>query len=726
MSLAELSAKLYTIKSRKNVPLSTAFSSLIREDIAARFSVYNMVKSLTGSEIISQTLESKYGFRTPQQKADNEEAKRKQIKENRFKKYAVSSILSLNSKVNTLAAITERNTILIENLYRDLGSFRTQKRFVKSDLNSSAIKTPLRSRTVKFQIDQIKNELIALKALQSRSRNRGAKKLAMGAAAGAIVGGGLGRDGTNPDQLPSGGGLGRDGTNPNQLPPDQPSSSDSSLIEKISSAADIAVLATLAVSAVKKLKPGTPPTAPKLPARVDYTKALKFAKTAVKTTGVGYVAGEISERLLGGVANLFQGKRDKTRADSDKIAKIFGLTLVRGENGNTVAYEIDGKRYKTYDELPVQYKNIIDAYLSGDQRSAAARKALSEIAQNSKTYDLLKTTEGRAQVLFPPIPATQIPAAVVAAAAPSAPAPSAPAPAPSNGSSGGSRSTSESGALSRSDSVQNPSITQYGDEVRIGNEIRKGGTVSWRTNNPGNVSYGKLAKQYGAIGRWMKPDGDKQQRTTGIAIMPTYEDGLKLKMALWRRPLYQNDTLDQGVSRWTKGDPTVALGSEYAESMARAAGVSVDFPIKNLSDSQLRLAAIKQEKFEGFREGRVLNAAMRVDAPTTSSTMTAAIGVGGATAVSPPYQTASMIASSNMPLLASVPGATVATPPVEPTIPQSKMAESTSEVAGFNALAAVDSIQNGVIVLSRRITDLEMRQTTDKQFPSVRNSTGFA
>ena len=117
MSLAELSAKLYTIKSRKNVPLSTAFSSLIREDIAARFSVYNMVKSLTGSEIISQTLESKYGFRTPQQKADNEEAKRKQIKENRFKKYAVSSILSLNSKVNTLAAITERNTILIENLY---------------------------------------------------------------------------------------------------------------------------------------------------------------------------------------------------------------------------------------------------------------------------------------------------------------------------------------------------------------------------------------------------------------------------------------------------------------------------------------------------------------------------------------------------------------------------------------------------------------------------------
>jgi len=117
---------------------------------------------------------------------------------------------------------------------------------------------------------------------------------------------------------------------------------------------------------------------------------------------------------------------------------------------------------------------------------------------------------------------------------------------------------------------------------------------------------------------------------------------------------------------------------------------------------------------------------LRDDAPTTSPTMTASINVGGATAVPPPYQTASMSTPSNMPLFASVPGAAVATPPVEPTIPQSKMAESTSEVAGFNALAAVDSIQNGVIVLSRRITDLEMRQTTDKQFPSVRNSTGFA
>jgi hypothetical protein len=150
--------------------------------------------------------------------------------------------------------------------------------------------------------------------------------------------------------------------------------------------------------------------------------------------------------------------------------------------------------------------------------------------------------------------------------------------------------------------------TQQGKSVKIGKEIREGGTVSWRTNNPGNVSYGDLSKKYGAVGRWIKPDGDKQQRTTGIAIMPTYEHGLQLKMGLWRRPLYQNDTLDQGVSRWTRGDPKANLGTAYAKDMAKAAGVPVDYPISKLTDSQLKAAAIKQEKWEGFKAGTIKQA----------------------------------------------------------------------------------------------------------------------
>jgi hypothetical protein len=117
--------------------------------------------------------------------------------------------------------------------------------------------------------------------------------------------------------------------------------------------------------------------------------------------------------------------------------------------------------------------------------------------------------------------------------------------------------------------------TQQGNTVKIGNQVREGGTVSWRTNNPGNVSYGGLAKSYGAVGRWIRPNGDQQQRTTGIAIMPTLDHGYDLKMGLWRRPLYANDTLAEGVSRWVTGraNPVAPHTADYASDIARAAGV---------------------------------------------------------------------------------------------------------------------------------------------------------
>lgn len=152
--------------------------------------------------------------------------------------------------------------------------------------------------------------------------------------------------------------------------------------------------------------------------------------------------------------------------------------------------------------------------------------------------------------------------------------------------------------------------TQQGNTVRIGNEIREGGTVSWRTNNPGNVSYGELARSYGAVGRWIRPNGDAQQRSTGIAIMPTLDHGYDLKMALWRRPLYANDTIAEGVSRWVTGTarPVASRTSNYASDLARAAGVNTSFPVRSLSDSQLRALVIKQQVHEGFREGTVRRA----------------------------------------------------------------------------------------------------------------------
>jgi hypothetical protein len=92
--------------------------------------------------------------------------------------------------------------------------------------------------------------------------------------------------------------------------------------------------------------------------------------------------------------------------------------------------------------------------------------------------------------------------------------------------------------------------------------------------------------------------------------MPTYEHGLKLKMGLWRRPMYQPLTMAEGVSQWVTGKarPVAPHTANYAKDMARAAGVSVDHPISKLTDSQLRAAAIKQEKWEGFKSGTIAQA----------------------------------------------------------------------------------------------------------------------
>ena len=166
---------------------------------------------------------------------------------------------------------------------------------------------------------------------------------------------------------------------------------------------------------------------------------------------------------------------------------------------------------------------------------------------------------------------------------------------PAGGSSGkpGESAMSKSGAAGE---------VQTGYSVNTGKEIHTGGTISWRTNNPGNVSYGGLAKQYGAIGTWKNPDGDQQQRTTGIAIMPSLEDGDKLKMGLWKRPMYIDKTIDQGVAQWTG---TTGLGSAYARDLANAAGASMETKIRELSESQLLSMVTKQRQWEGFKPGKV-------------------------------------------------------------------------------------------------------------------------
>jgi len=439
MSLADLSSKLYTIKSRKNVPFATAFTQMIREDLAMRYSVFNLVKSLSGSELIAQVAEAKYGFRTPLQRGEEAREKKRASMDRKFKLFTADSIVTLNNKINTLASITERNSILIENLYHDLGSFRTQRKFAKRDLSTVATKIPIKSRTVKFQIENIRSELDALQKITVGPKT--IRKIKNSAAAGGVMGAAVMTRDRDKEGIP-------------EETPTSPEESKSSLLD---TAIDLVTGYTVVKGAKdifsgtkdfiknKMGKPTATPTeildkngkplrgaalksaqekaaretaqkaAQQTPSKTGVMSRLGGAGTLLRSTVIGAAAYELGPGMINRMIGAFQRKGDETRSAAEKIAQIYGMKLIRGDGGTTVAFEIDGKRY-TYDELPPQYKNIVNAYLTGDQRSVPARTALAEINKNQETYKLLKTAEGRAQVLAPPMTETEAAIATSSAA----------------------------------------------------------------------------------------------------------------------------------------------------------------------------------------------------------------------------------------------------------------------------------------------------------------------
>ena len=173
MSLSAIASQLYTIQTRKKVPLSTAFKLMVREDLAMRFSVYNLARTLTKSEFIATVAQASFGQRTPLQKKQDEEDAKKEKADKQFKQFTALSIASLNKKINTLTAITERNTTLISGIYGELGAFRTQRRMNVNSFNDRAVRVPGLSKTIKGQIEQINAELQQLKVKERRGKVRG-------------------------------------------------------------------------------------------------------------------------------------------------------------------------------------------------------------------------------------------------------------------------------------------------------------------------------------------------------------------------------------------------------------------------------------------------------------------------------------------------------------------------------------------------------------------------
>lgn len=170
MSIISVAQDLYTIQSRKNVSFKSAASILLREELAARFSVYNIVKIVTKSTLLATIAQAKYGKGTPEQIKQQEQEKEEKRKSVLFQRYTLSSIANLNRRVGLLSSIVNRNNQLIANLYNELGSYRTSRRMTAQMLSSPrAVQIPIK-KSVKGKLEDLSAEIAELKKIKKVKR----------------------------------------------------------------------------------------------------------------------------------------------------------------------------------------------------------------------------------------------------------------------------------------------------------------------------------------------------------------------------------------------------------------------------------------------------------------------------------------------------------------------------------------------------------------------------
>jgi hypothetical protein len=131
-----------------------------------------------------------------------------------------------------------------------------------------------------------------------------------------------------------------------------------------------------------------------------------------------------------------------------------------------------------------------------------------------------------------------------------------------------------------------------------GDKQRREGARNWRNNNPGNIEFGQFSQSMGAVGS----DGR-------FAVFPTLAEGSKAKEELLfgSRSKYVNLSIADAINRYAP--PTENNTAAYINSVVKALGVPPTTILGTLDSGQKStlLSAINQ--VEGFKEGKVLQAA---------------------------------------------------------------------------------------------------------------------
>ena len=123
-------------------------------------------------------------------------------------------------------------------------------------------------------------------------------------------------------------------------------------------------------------------------------------------------------------------------------------------------------------------------------------------------------------------------------------------------------------------------------------EIREGGSRSWRDCNPGNIRKGDFSINAGAIG----DDGS-------FAVFPDEHTGTAAIIALLKTSKYINLTLRDAVFRYAP--PEENKSEEYAAALSARTGIDLGTPLSTLKADEFRKVARRIQEIEGWIPGLI-------------------------------------------------------------------------------------------------------------------------
>ncbi len=118
------------------------------------------------------------------------------------------------------------------------------------------------------------------------------------------------------------------------------------------------------------------------------------------------------------------------------------------------------------------------------------------------------------------------------------------------------------------------------------------GTRAWRNTNAGNIRSSEFATKNGAIGR-----------AGGFAVFPDEDTGMRAIKQLMQSKSYINLTVAGAISRYAP--PAENDTAAYHRQIQKLTGLSINKPIRDLTDAELDKLARAIKQIEGWKAGQI-------------------------------------------------------------------------------------------------------------------------